>query len=121
MIQFSVTLSPNQIAVLRGVQIENDTNDQTYYAISHFISGVRLLLNERLVTHSFNGEGKGYRYDITEKGRLLLRVIELDVKDFAETVSLETERIEEKLRQARIDAAPPVEAIVSITEKEGTR
>ncbi len=116
MIQFSVSLTPNQIAVLRAIREDADRGDDSGFGLSHFISGVRLLLNERLVTHEDTGGPNRWRYGITEKGRLLLRVIELDVIDFAETVSLQAERLQQAKMQASIDAAPVVPIEVPLIE-----
>lgn len=82
MIQWSLSLSHNQIAILSAIRWETDSDAKvvanTYLNIPHFISGIRPLLNEKLVEHT-EGERNGYR--ITQKGRSVLSIIEQEVKD----------------------------------------
>lgn len=95
MIQFTVSLTPNQILCLRAIREATDCAGEAsacWRDIPHFVTGTRMLLAERLVEHVQAPEEsrrdpafKWWR--ITRKGRLLLEVIELDLQDTAEALS----------------------------------
>jgi hypothetical protein len=96
LIQFKLELSINQIAVLRYVEwMSDDANRQHSYPerMSQFLVGSRILKAENLISCSqelvkINGRTEIEGWKITEKGKLVLRLIEMDVQDFAESLAL---------------------------------
>lgn len=120
MISFEIKLTPHQIAVLKAVQVftdcENPGRDETpYLRFSQFITTSRVLEGERLIVH--HPAPKGSRDDtfrshrITDKGRLVLRLIEMEVRDAAEELKTLAEGAAPALpgHQARGRSEPPLD------------
>ncbi len=89
MIVFSWTLTPNQIAILKALRDDPDGNSA--FMFSHFVSGSKAILREKYCTRTDvpvtaaereNWTGKMRpKWEITEKGRLALRMVELELAD----------------------------------------
>lgn len=124
MILFSWTLTPNQIMALRSVA---DYHQAYEYAaarrdrkllegtrlncldIPHWSTAVRGLLREGFVRHSevpmekwekgVNGHGTVRQlWEVTEKGRLMLQIVAIEVEEQAKTLALDRKQL--KLLQA---------------------
>jgi uncharacterized protein involved in tellurium resistance len=101
MITFQIVLTTSQIATLRGIQEQNDflnehglapgdftklktvagsAAEQEYMSIgrdlSHYVTSARALMREGLVKWD-----KQNGHVVTEKGRLTLRLIEMDIEE----------------------------------------
>lgn len=92
MIQFTLSLSMNQIIILQAIKDDTDTpleGTRRITHLTHALIGMRPLVSERLVENNpmkvkgADGRERTVGWQITEKGRLALRLVELDVKDFA--------------------------------------
>lgn len=92
MMIFSLTLTANQMQILRAVATEPSTpiplRDGTMGAglpgslsgLRHLVAGTKTLCNEGLL--HFHNPG----FSITEKGRLVLQLVEMDVRKFLEDI-----------------------------------
>lgn len=99
MIQFTLSLTVNQIACLRAVALyEDGVTDSLGRGISHFWTGCRLLFAEKLIEHTRRPATEADKkkhgctkevdvWRITEKGRLVLRLIEMEVTDYANSIT----------------------------------
>lgn len=128
MISFEVKLSVNQIACLRAVKAIQESGEWNTKHISHgWFAGTKYLIAERLievitrdpsVEERRKGHLKVHEWRVTDKGLLLLRVIELDILDAAAGIDTEAiiasqlsasasnvERISSKDRDDRYDSA----------------
>lgn len=94
MLLFSWTFTPNQVACLKCVRdyevAEEAGGDPLLFGgLSNWMSGTRFLIREGLVYHTqvpndlpkrFVGKTRD-KWGTTEKGRLFLRILELEVED----------------------------------------
>lgn len=103
MIQWSLTLTGNQIAVLKA--LEGREFGKPWHRdgnISHWVTGVRPLLREGLIEHRETKTKTGYTdmdrtgQFLTDRGRFILDMIEKDVQKF-----LHTEGIPEKKQRGK--------------------
>lgn len=122
MIQFTITLSAHQIACLRAIYAnEGNHTFLMTAAFKHWYSGTRLLFSERLIEsitrpateeEKKNSENIIYtdgtvnEWKTTEKGRLLLRLVELDVQDYANSINLMKDKILKKIAEGKPDEPP---------------
>jgi len=103
MIQWSLTLTGNQISVLKALKHRKfgepfDMGD----GISHWISGIRPLIKEGLIEHretrkpnsQYNDSTRTGQF-LTERGRFILQMIEQDVEKF---LSAKNEDVPQKKR-----------------------
>lgn len=114
MINWEIKLSANQIACLRAVaEYENRyikfkagslTSDDLLSSrhISQWISGSRVLHVENLIWHeskckkadgSFYNPNEWQFQGLTEKGRLVLQLIEMDVQQFGASIQRRTRKL----------------------------
>lgn len=117
MIQFVLSLSVNQIACLKSVQRYSDSTEGGLFnddGLRHWHAGTRLLLAERLIEWIAPPEEMPARekqffrhWRITEKGRLVLKVIELDIQDSARAI----EETSAKLLPQGVVTEPTIEPI----------
>ena len=101
MIQWSLALSESQIALLTAMndfdrwreshpQAVPNSKDRAamdlyfehspFSRFNHFLSHARGLLRDGLIRHS-DSAGRGHEWAVTEKGRLVLRVIEIELQE----------------------------------------
>lgn len=103
MIQWSLTLSESQIALLTAMNdfdrfrasnpkavpdskdraaLELYFNNSPFARFNHFLSHARGLLRDGLIRHTDTATaGRGHEWAVTEKGRLVLRVIEIELAE----------------------------------------
>lgn len=112
MIHWSLTLTGNQIAVMKALKDRkygvkrSDEETRAQLEITHWITGVRGLLKEGLIECFAPPEGKD-KYDyskrgqfLTERGRFILRMIEEDIEKFLSPPKPESLHPTEKKRGA---------------------
>lgn len=99
MIQFIIALGPAQIAALRYIAATEHMTIHQRIASDmdsgrHFLNGVRRLQAEKLVLWHASGKpdpafasGDGPHWTITEKGKLVLQLIDLEIRDHQELVA----------------------------------
>lgn len=90
MIQWNLTLTGNQIAVLKSLKDREFGKEwDGGKGITHWITGVRPLIREGLIEHRQTMMPNGKYVDplrtgqfITERGRFILKMIEQDLAQF---------------------------------------
>ena len=94
MIQWSLSLSEAQIAMLRAMREwttlpEKNRAESTgpFGAFSHFITHAKGLLRDGLLRHDTEKKGPD-RWTVTEKGELVLRVIDIELNEIRRRHSL---------------------------------
>ncbi len=107
MIQWSLTLTGNQIAVLKALEARKFGEEWSGgHDISHWITGVRPLLREGLIEHfetknprtGYNDMARTGQF-LTARGRFILRMIEEDFAKFLKASDLPA-RKKEKVKVA---------------------
>jgi len=89
MIVFKLELGPAHLAALQHIAAGDKEEKKTYVtentrSANMFITGVKLLKAERLVTHHHDPEaplGQQNYWRMTEKGWLVYRIIQLELRD----------------------------------------
>lgn len=94
MLIFSWTLTPNQIGILKGIRDhmdagEPDGGDAIPGQVRNWLPGCRLLLREGLIVHEAVPNDKPHihvgksrpRWNITDKGRVMLQLVEMEIRD----------------------------------------
>lgn len=90
MIHWSLTLTGNQVAVLKALKNREFGKPwESGGQISHWITGVRALLKEGLIEHRETKQANGLYNDqtrsgqfLTPRGRFILQMIEEDLEKF---------------------------------------
>lgn len=93
---FEVRLTVNQIQCLKCIDRIEQTGHFSSAGVPDWWKGTRYLLSEKFISHEKDcdpteaerkqGYQKAHRWALTEKGKYLLRLIELDIIDAAEAV-----------------------------------
>lgn len=100
MIQWTLTLTGNQVAILKSLESrEFGKPFDSPHDISHWISGIRPLLREGLLEHretknpttGYNDQTRTGQF-LTERGRFILHMIEEDLARFLEPTNLPARR-----------------------------
>jgi hypothetical protein len=106
LITWQLSLSGNALRVLVAIREGNVTDNALMNrTLAHFITAVRALEREGLITHEhhvgipregeqpvFATPGRKYHYEITTKGELALQLAAFDLQDFLAEVGLELSR-----------------------------
>lgn len=111
MIQFSISLSMNQIALLRSIKKREDGETEwTFEGISHWLVGVKHLEREKLAwlekREKKGRDGRMYsdnQWHLTEKGRLVLQMVDIEIADAAKELAGAAPK---PLRRSRVKALP---------------
>ena len=116
MIQWSLTLTGNQVAILKALEPRRYGEKSEYHdsGISHCITGIRPLLREGLIEHletklpgsNLNDQTRSGQF-LTERGRFILRMIEQDIAKFldAKDVPVSRKRGPKAVKKAKEQAA----------------
>lgn len=88
MIQWSLTLSQNQIALLEAIEPREFGKEWDHPPFPHYVTHVRSLFNEGLIEHRDTKNAQGHMdltrtgAFITDRGRFILRMIREDMERF---------------------------------------
>lgn len=95
MLIFSWTLTPNQIGILKGIREYMDRGEPADGGgaipgeVRNWLPGCRMLLREGLIVHeAVKNDRPGIivgktrdRWNITDKGRVMLQLVEMEIRD----------------------------------------
>ena len=98
MIQWNLTLTGNQIAILKSLEHREFGKAHEHAHITHWIGGIRTLIRESLIEHRETYARPGIIDQtrsgqfLTDRGRFILKMVEQDIAKFLEPRRKATKR-----------------------------